>query len=80
MVVFLLSPVRDEDSGVPVVVGAVLATAFVDAGGGFGGGGGGIVPPDGGGISAAGAGLESGIYLYLYFAEEFQARYANLFL
>ena len=39
--------------GVPVAVGVVLPSAFVDAGGGFGGAGGGIIPPGGGGIFVA---------------------------
>ena len=66
---------------VPGVVGVVVPSAFVEAGGAFGGGGGGIVPGGGGGMSTEGAGLESGIcLLILYFTQEFQARQSNLFL
>jgi hypothetical protein len=68
-----------DSTGVAGVVGVVVPSAFVEAGGAFGGGGGGIVPGSGGGTSAADAGWDAGagpepdiLYVYLYFTQEFQ--------
>jgi hypothetical protein len=60
-------------------VGVMVPSAFVDAGGAFGGGAAGIFPVFALGTSVALAGADSGIYLYLYFTEEFQSRQSNFF-
>jgi hypothetical protein len=39
-----------------------------------------MFPASGLGTSVALAGADSGIYLYLYFTEEFQSRQSNFFL
>jgi len=67
-------------TGVAGVVGVVFPSALVDAGGGFGSGRPGMFPASGLGTSVALAGADSGIYLYLYFTEEFQSRQSNFFL